>query len=64
MATKESDDRASQSNNQDHNKQKKPLFVANSSGIGGHPASALGWVILLGAIAVIVCLVIVLRLVL
>jgi len=57
MAMSESDYRASHPDDPDNNKDKKPLFVRNGTGMGYHPASLLGWLILLVVIAVIVCIV-------
>jgi len=58
MAMSESDYRASHPDDPDNNKEKKPLFVPNGAGAGYHPASALGWVIIIVVVAILVCLVI------
>jgi len=41
--------------------EKKPMFVSNSGGVGLHPADWRGWVILLVAVAIILCVVILIR---
>ncbi|MCL2652974.1 MAG: hypothetical protein FWD63_04200 [Propionibacteriaceae bacterium] len=61
MAMSEDDYRASHPDDPNVDKAKKPLFVQNSTGMGFHPASALGWVILLAIIAVIVVIVVLFR---
>jgi len=61
MAMSEDDYRAAHPKDANVDKAKKPLFVQNSAGMGFHPASALGWVILLAIIAVIVVVVVLFR---
>jgi len=41
--------------------EKKPWFKPNSGGIGVHPATWQGWAILIGIIAVLVCVVVLFR---
>jgi len=61
MAMSEDDYRASHPDEAVAANEKKPLFVQNGTGMGFHPASPLGWVILLAIIAVIVVLVVLFR---
>ncbi|MCL2489897.1 MAG: hypothetical protein FWF36_04110 [Propionibacteriaceae bacterium] len=61
MAMSEDDYRASHPEDASVDKAKKPLFAANSTGMGFHPTSVLGWLILLAIIAVIVVVVVLFR---
>ena len=61
MAMSEDDYRASHPDEAVADKAKKPLFVPNGTGMGFHPASPLGWVILLAIVAVIVVVVVLFR---
>ncbi|MCL2736670.1 MAG: hypothetical protein FWD75_08610 [Propionibacteriaceae bacterium] len=54
-------DPSQESGNRGEPPQKKPWFVKNSSGMGSHPATWQGWVILLGVIIVIACIVILIK---
>ena len=57
MAMSESDYRASHPDDPSIDKEKKPLFVPNGGGMGYHPASLAGWLILLGIVVVILCVI-------
>ena len=42
--------------------EKKKWFTRNGSGMGFHPVSWQGWLILIGVVAVIICLIVLLKL--
>ena len=61
MAMSEDDYRASHPDEVSADKAKKPLFVPNGTGMGFHPASPLGWLILVAAVAVIACVILLIK---